>query len=117
MNNCVLSATVSDAAGSMRFKFDVKKSEIYSLERRVTRRATLDGGSVTEDYGFTDSDRTFTIVAVLTKTQIESLEYLVRTFSSIVISTVAGLFLASFESTRVKGQEVTIKLLIKEKLA
>jgi len=116
MNNIIISSTVADLAGSVRFKFDPTKTEIFSLGRRVSRRPTLDGGSVIDDYGYTDSDRTFTIVARLPGTMIDAVNYVLKTFSTIVISTVDGLYFGSFQSTKVKGSEVTMKILIKEKM-
>ena len=83
----------------------------------MSRRATLDGGSVFDDYGFSHSDRIFVLVANMSGPMLESLNYLVETFASIMISTVEGLFLGAFQDTIVKGREVTIKILVKEKLA
>ena len=116
MNTIIISSVVADMNGSMRFKFRADKSDIMSMGRRVSKVATLDGGSVTDDFGFTHSDRTFVILATLTKAQIVTLNYMVETFSSITISTVEGLFLGSFRDTKVKGREVSMKILIKEKL-
>ena len=117
MNRVILAATVSDSQGSLEFKFDPSKTDIYSMERRVSKRATLDGGSVFDDYGFSHSDRVFTLVAKMNGVMIDSLNYMVETFTSIMVSTVDGIFLGAFQDTRVKGSEVTIKILIKEKLA
>jgi hypothetical protein len=117
MNRAILSAPVSDSQGQIEFKFDVGNSELLSRERRITRRATLDGGSVFDDYGYSHSDRDFTLVTYMSGEMIEALNYMVETFSSILVSTVEGFFLGTFQDTRVKGNEVTIKILIMEKLA
>jgi len=117
MNTIILSAPVSDIDGVLQFKFDTSKTEIYSLERRVARRATLDGSSVFEDYGFSHTDRTFVIGARLNGTQLDALTYLLETYPSIVVSIVDGLYLAALQDTKVKGSDATIRILIKEKLA
>ena len=117
MNMINFASVVSDSQGFLQFKFDTSKTDIYSQERRVSRRATLDGGSVVDDYGFSHSDRTFIVVAKVSGAKLDALNYLVRTFTSIMVSTIDGIFLGAFKDTRVKGNEVTIKILIKEKLA
>jgi hypothetical protein len=116
MDTIIISSVVADLNGSMRFKIDPGKSDILSLSRRVSKKATLDGGSVTDDFGFTHSDRTFMIVAKMTGAQVSALNYMVENFTSITVSTVDGLFLGSFQNTKVRGTEVTIKILIKEML-
>jgi hypothetical protein len=117
MKTIILSSVVADINGHVEFKVDSSKSEIFSRERRVSKRATLDGGSVIEDYGFTHTDRPFTIVARLSESKLRTLNYMIETFSSVIMSTVDGLYLGAFQDSRVKGMEVTIKILIKEKLA
>ena len=117
MNRIIISAPVSDHMGSIVFNCNSTNTELFSLDRRVSRRATLDGDSIINDYGFTHADRTFTIGAVLKSGEIEVLNHIIQTFASVIISTVAGLFLGSFQSTSVKGSEVHMKILIKEKLA
>lgn len=117
MNTIILSSVISDPFGTMIFKFNPSKSEIYSQGRRVSKRGTLDGGSVFSDYGFTDSDREFNIETQLRGEQLDLLNYMIRNYSSIMVSVIDGLFLAALESTTTIGSNVKLKILIKEKLA
>ena len=50
-------------------------------------------------------NRLFILVASMNGPMIESLNYLVETFASIMVSTVEGLFLGAFQDTIVKGRE------------
>jgi hypothetical protein len=117
MNTVILSSVVADTNGHVEFKMDPSKSEIFSRGRRVSQRATLDGGSVTDDYGYSHTDRPCIIVAKLPLGKIEKINYMIENFSSIILSIKDGLYLGAFQDSRVKGAEITLKIIIKEKLA
>ena len=56
------------------------ESKIRRFSRRVSRVATLDGGSVVNDSGFSHSDRTLIIEGRITETQRDNLEYMFQTY-------------------------------------
>ena len=64
----------------VKFKEDYK-SKIRRFSRRVSRVATLDGGSVVTDSGYSDTDRTFIVTAQITETQRDNLEYMQENYS------------------------------------
>jgi len=55
-------------------------SKIKDFYRRVSRIATLDGGSVVIDSGYTDTDRTLTIEGRITEAQKTMLEYMIENY-------------------------------------
>ena len=59
-----ITKTTADADGMIKFTPSVK-SEFKSGALRASRSATLDGGAVIDNQGFSDGDRTFTVSAQL----------------------------------------------------
>lgn len=116
MNDIILSAPSADVNGTVKFKYAGRETDIYSLSRRVTRTATLDGGSVTNDLGFTHSDRTFNVSAALSPDQQDLVSRLLRTYPTLMISVQEGLFLGAIEVNNVTGNVSVLQILIKEKL-
>ena len=64
----------------VKFK-ELSDSEIEKFTRRVSRVATLDGGSVVTDSGFSDTDRTLKIKARITEDQQSDLEYMQENYA------------------------------------
>ncbi len=70
-----------------------------NASRRQTRVATLDGGSVLQDRGFSNSDLTFVISAKeFSEGVFESLRYLVESFPEVRISTRIGSFIGTIRN-------------------
>jgi hypothetical protein len=59
-----ITKTTADADGMIKFKPSVK-SEFKSGALRASRSATLDGGAVIDNQGFSNGDRTFNVLADL----------------------------------------------------
>jgi len=116
MNNIILSAPAADVNGTVKFKYAGRETDLYSLSRRVTRIATLDGGVVLNDLGFTHGDRTFNISAALTPDQQDSVNRLLRIYPTLMISVQEGLFLGAIEINNVTGNVSVLQILIQEKL-
>ena len=69
-------------------------SAVTARERRLSRSPTLDGGAVFNDGGFSEADRTFTLLARdLTPAQVADLEAILA-YPQVRVSLPAGLFLA-----------------------
>lgn len=90
-----------------------------SGSRRLTRRATLDGGASLCDLGYSHADRIITVVEP--QASLESIEYaryICETYSLVIVSTEDGVYEAGPETHDVSDDgELTITLLVKQKLS
>jgi len=92
-------------------------ADLGESRRRMNRIATLDGGSVVNDFGHSDSDRTITLRWRQVSAAYEAgIERLVQDYSRLHVSTSAGFFLVAPESYRKNGNESTLVLLALQKL-
>lgn len=98
---------------------DGKGSDTAALSRRVTRTATLDGGAVVNDQGYSPADRTIDVQfdADTSEDVVEGIRRLVRLYSSVVLTMADGCFNASPSAFRVTSGKATLTLLISEALA
>jgi len=87
-------------------------SKIRRFTRRVSRVATLDGGSVVTDSGFSDTDRTFVISGQVTETQRDSLEYMQENYSLWNVVTKGEYHSCSPQKMNVDNGKLTLTLLI-----
>jgi len=85
--------------------------------RRVSRSATLDGGCVITDRGFSDGDRTVRLRTDVDESARDVLWSWFRTSSGIVLSLDDGCYTAYLESLSFEGTEMDAKILIKERLS
>ena len=115
MSVIVIAAPSADAEGSCTFKYNAL-SEVGSLVRRVSRVATLDGGVVINDLGFTHGDRTFSVRAALTKAMTDKLNRILRLYPTVTIAVEEGVFLGAIQSNSITGNVSNLTILIKEKL-
>ena len=92
-------------------------SEIKRNTRRVSRKATLNGGCSISDHGFSHSDRTFTVSQKnVSKNLASRIWYISRTYSLVYVSTDEGVFLAAIQDVDLTEGNLKAKLLVKEKL-
>lgn len=86
------------------------KSVVDDIKRRVSRTATLDGGATTVDLGYSDSDRSFSIITkdVLAATEIREKA---RTHSNFTLSVKSGFFRCTLEKITFSSGEAKISLL------
>jgi hypothetical protein len=95
----------------------VKETNYGDILPRISRTATLDGGSVLSMSGCSHSDRTMTLVA---KDVAEAIEAVLRRIAlqSLVVTLTCseGVFLGAISSLAVKMREIRITFLVKEKL-
>lgn len=112
-----LSSTVFDFSGFIELQLLPEYTD-GEVRRRVNRVATLDGGAVTNDGGFSDADRTLELRWRPGTAESEAaVERMVRTYGSIVVSTRSGVFLAAPEAYIPRAAESTLRLLVLSKLS
>jgi len=110
-------ATITqNTSGNIDFD-ELPKTTLYDASARVTRTATLDGGSSIVHSGFSDSDRTFSIYAIVTEVQAKILKSIHETETLINLSCVEGYFSGMIKKLKVDDTEMYIQFLIKEKLS
>jgi len=107
-----ISSLTFDINGSQVFQSISSNSQLNNISRRVSRRATLDGGVSINDNGFSHGDRTFIIVFKnVKKATVDFLVSLFQTYSLIALSTDEGVFEVAPETLTQNNNEVTIRLL------
>ena len=84
--------------------------------RRVNRVATLDGSSVFNDFGYSESDRTITATWTPDDAEREAtVARMVRLYSRLLFSCRDGVFLVAPESYKSTGAISTLTLLVVSK--
>jgi len=91
-------------------------SDLSHISRRVSRSATLDGGCIIVDNGYTPSDATLTIVvSQITDSTRLALLQMIKTHSAITIAYQNNIFLGVVEKVDDTNQ-LKIKFLVKSAL-
>lgn len=112
-----LSTTVWDFSGYIELDL-VSDYTDGEVRRRVNRTATLDGGAVLADGGFSDADRTLQFRWKRMDAEREAaVERLISNYGSILVSAAAGVFLAAPEVYIPTPDESTLRLLVLERLS
>lgn len=108
-----LSSLTYDLSGALIVKA-LNHSDVPNVFRRVARTATLDGGAVLYDNGFSHGDRTVVVQSIAnSEAERASLKYFVETYGSIYVSTYDGVFLGAPESYNEDFQGIgTLTLLL-----
>lgn len=112
-----ITSTSFDALGYL--EIDPKdNAQAATFSRRVSRAATLDGGVVISDRGFSDGDRTLAYsYKPVSKEHDSRAERLVRLHPTVNVSTPDGVFLAVPQSFSRSSTENTITLLAIRKVS
>ena len=84
------------------------------LSRRNAVRSTLDGGAVPSDSGYSVTDRDLVILADITEAQEEILEYMIKNYTLLNVSTKSGFFVCMINRFYPDSGEVYLKFLITE---
>lgn len=93
---------------------ELPSSELSSIQRRSNRVATLDGGAVFNDTGYSAADRTFNIKwRIRSRDEIAQVRRLLKLHRFIRVSTREGMFEALPQSLSDNGSEGDLTLLIK----
>jgi len=93
-------------------------SDAGETRRRMNRIATLDGGAVVNDFGYSEADRTIVLRWRPMGPEREAIiDTLVRLYSRLRLSIPAGCYLVAPETYKPAVEESTLTLLVLEKLA
>ena len=112
----VVSTTQYDPDCPVVFR-EAATSKLGDVSRRTSRIATLDGGAVLADYGYTDADRTLKVSALLTVLQIDLLETLISRWGEHTLSCNRGFFVGVINELTFSRGETTFTFLVTERLA
>jgi len=105
-----------DYFGNYLLKADLDKSDFTLLSRRVSRSATLDGGALIIDNGYSASDATFSIsVSNLSLADRSAILATLQQHSLVVLSCKTGCFLGVVERVD-ESQGFKISFLVKSQL-
>jgi hypothetical protein len=113
----IVASYVADPAGYV--ELDVSNENTSgATRRRVSRIATLDGGAVFNDAGFSEADRTIELNwRSVSKTIDDAIDRLVQTYTRVTVVTREGAYLASPESFVAGRPDSRLTLLIVSKLS
>ena len=109
-----LSAPTFDLEGAVTLDVSLDPGD---QRRRVNRVATLDGGSVFNDFGFSESDRTITATWNYQGAEAEvAVARMVRLYQTLILSCKEGVFSVSCENYKATVTGSTLTMLVAEKL-
>jgi hypothetical protein len=112
-----LCAYLFDYEANLLVDASVADSKFAVIGRRVTRTATLDGGCMIVDNGYSASDATFVVsIPSITKENANIIKYMVIRHSLLVLSCRAGCFLGVADAIDEDGG-FKINFLVKEDMA
>jgi len=111
-----LTTTTFDPLGHVEVDL-LPESKSPERLRRMNRIATLDGGAVTNDSGYSDADLTIDLRWAPTQATDEAVERLLRLYARINVATRDGVFRAGVESFRPGTTESILRLLVIERLS
>lgn len=114
---CSICSRLFDWSGVHLFDVNVADSDLATTKRRVSRTATLDGGCVVVDNGFTVSDATLQIALPvgMDEDTVKALESTLQLHSELTVS-VDGACYAGVAEAATWGDKRKIKVLVTEKL-
>ncbi|MFA5922311.1 MAG: hypothetical protein WC856_13630 [Methylococcaceae bacterium] len=105
-----------DYAGDFLIHVQELESDLSHISRRVSRSATLDGGSIIVDNGYSASDATFTIVIRdIDNTTRLALIAMIKRHSAIIVSVKENVFSGVVEAIYDREQ-MKIRFLVSQQL-
>jgi hypothetical protein len=111
-----LSAPTYDPLASI--KIDVLPDvELPERRRRTNRVATLDGGAVSNDFGYADADLTIELRWKPTEAVDAAVDRMVRLYGSITVATRDGVFSAVPDLFAPGSDQSSLRLLVLERLS
>lgn len=111
-----LSSLTFDPLGAIAFSV-LPDSTLGEQRRRMNRIATLDGGAVFNDFGFSQLDRSIRLIWQPTQALDAAIERLVQLYSRLHLATPQGFFVAAVEAYTPGALQSTLTLLVADKLA
>lgn len=116
MNDMIaISVSVADTAGALALKM-TQDSKVKSGSRRVSRTKTLDGGCAIYDGGFSHSDRTWSVEAVVSDAVWDALWAIHTVYSLVYLSVAEGFFSGCIETAVREEDKVRLSIYVKEKI-
>jgi hypothetical protein len=115
-----LCTTTASLLGDLLLDTSDNQSTLDYLARRVSRVATLDGGSVIIDNGFSVADGKFKLVIDPEKNSVSlyrQLSLLISQYSLFTIACHEGVFLGTLENANNNKTLLTLNFLITQQLA
>lgn len=117
MQTATLSTPTFDTAGFIEVPITSDPIE-GDTRRRVARIATLDGGAVLTDGGYSEADRVLTLAWVPDDaTREAAIRRLVELYLRVQVATREGVYLVALESYSPGADESTLRALVIEKLS
>ena len=109
--------TLSTIEAGETIVLNIDREPTKENTRRLSRTATLDGGAVITDGGWTDADRTleFTAMRIPEETR-ENLWAMFRKESRVQLCCPEGVFTGYLQQIRFKGNSAAITFMVHEKL-
>jgi hypothetical protein len=93
-------------------------SELKTNARRISRTATLDGGALIVDGGFSDADRTFAVnYQDLSEADELALWEIFKDYPLVTMSTDEGCFSVAIETMRAKNGSGSLNIFFKERMS
>lgn len=118
MRYAAISAPQYDPASPLVLRSLAASSAGATYTRRNSITATLDGGAVLEDGGYSDGDRTVTLgIPTLTLAQHTELRRLVTSYSLVILGIADGVYTAAVSSYDARRGEATVTLRLIAKLS
>lgn len=112
-----IAAPVFDLTGAMVFK-NVRDSDFDSVQRRVARTATLDGGAYVSDSGYSDADITLVLqIKELTELQVLTIRRLLKNYTNLVATTPRAAYSVSPTAFAYRSGIGTLTLFVRSKLS
>ncbi len=109
-----ISSITENLSGNVLFN-NTEECSFQKNTSRVSRSATLDGGSVISNYGVTDGDRVFSLNVSITENQYSKLKNIFSVSPLVLISCSEGIFFGALQYFSVKNDVLTGKILIQNK--
>lgn len=96
---------------------NVPAAPVRENTRRLSRSATLDGGAVITDSGYSDADRTFSFSAVsISPSAADRLWAFFESESLVGLACPEGFFVGYIESVKIDGDTADVSFLVFEKI-
>lgn len=112
-----LASQVFDLNGAVVLK-RTEESDVATVERRMSRTATLDGGAVITDGGYSPGDKTLRIIAEnVSRDEFDAVAYLVKTYSQVVVSTETGCYVGGLERLSISDGKLQVTVLVTEDIS
>jgi hypothetical protein len=114
-----VSSEIADPAGYVELPIiEFSTAAGNETRRRVNRVATLDGGAVLNDGGFSHADRTLELQWPSTDLALsESVERMAQLYTRVQVSVRSGVYLAALESFTPGAALSSLRLLVLSKLS